>query len=61
MFSIFGLLFLLIYKLRLFKLNQLLKNIELPDRLKRAARSLPESCLFSFGVQPALYVLFFHF
>ena len=37
----------------------MLKNIELPDRLKRAARSSAESCLISFGVQPALYVRFF--
>ena len=42
-------------------LNQLLKNIELPDRLKRAASSLAESCLISLGVQPALYVDFFRF
>ena len=33
----------------------MLKNIELPDRLKRAASSLPENCLFSFGVLPALH------
>ena len=54
-------IFLYIYKLRLFKLNQLLKNIELPDRLKRAASSSAESCLISLGVQPALYVRFFCF
>ena len=54
-------IFLYIYKLRLFKLNQMLKNIELPDRLKRAASSSAESCLISLGVQPALYVRFFRF
>ena len=44
-------------------LNQLLKNIELPDRYKRAARSLQESCLFSVPVQPALcsdFVIFIY-
>ena len=54
MFSFFELLFLFIYKLRLFKLNQLLKNIELPDRLKRAARSLQEIRQFSMTDQAAL-------
>ena len=39
----------------------MLKNIELPDRLKRAARSSAESCLISFAVLPALYVRFFRF
>ena len=39
----------------------MLKNIELPDRLKRAVSSLAESCLISLGVQPAFYVLFFRF
>ena len=43
-----------IYKLILFKLNQMLKNIEMPDRLKRAARSLPEIRQFSMTVQAAL-------
>ena len=39
----------------------MLKNIELPDRLKRAASSLGKSCLISFGVLPVLNVRFFRF
>ena len=36
-------------------LNQLLKNIELPDRCKRAARSLQEIRQLSMTDQAALY------
>ena len=39
----------------------MLKNIELPDRLKRSAGSLAENLLIVLRVQPALYPVFVRF